>query len=98
MTALLIFEDESVERFLPLVWTRPIFELLFGTSTVRRALEQAYGLQAQALLVRPFLRDVVQRRTGLLVNETPPGDGMVLLLNGRIIPGPALPEVMPMCG
>ncbi len=97
MSQLLIFEDERASRFLPLAWTRPLFELRCGIWTLREAIERAYGLTASALFVRDFLAAVMRERTGLPVNEAPP-DGMCLLLNGRLLAGRDLPRRLPMYG
>lgn len=83
---LLLFEDRQATRFLPLAWTRPLFELRCGIETLREALERAVGQPASALFVRPFLAPAVRERSGLPVNELPP-TGPYLFLNGRLLAG-----------
>lgn len=98
MSRLILFEDEAVSRFLPLTWTRPLFALRCGIFTLHEAVERAYGTVADALYVRPFLTDVVRERSGLAVNAPPAGEGMALLLNGRLLASQRLPETIPMWG
>ena len=97
MSLLAIFEDEAATNFLPLTWTRPVWELRCGIWTLREAIEEAYGHRADALFVRDVLADVVRERTGLPVNE-PLGDGMYLLLNGRLLATRQMVPILPMSG
>lgn len=97
MSRLILFEDEAVARFLPLTWTRPVYELRCGIWTLREAIERAYGTTADGLHARPFLADVLHERSGLPVNQRPAA-GMVLLLNGRLLATQRLPEAIPMWG
>ncbi|MGB0389476.1 MAG: putative sugar nucleotidyl transferase, partial [Ardenticatenaceae bacterium] len=69
MSFLAIFEDAAATNFLPLTWTRPVWDLRCGIWTLREAIEEAYGQPADALFVRDFLADVVRERTKLPVNE-----------------------------
>ncbi len=98
MSHLILFEDERAARFLPLAWTRPVFDLRCGIWTLREAMEQAYGCAASALFVRGFLAEVTRERTGLPVNSEEPREGMCLLLNGRLLAGRELPRQIPMFG
>ena len=40
MPHLAFFEDDLARRFLPMSWTRPVFELRCGAWTLREAAEQ----------------------------------------------------------
>ncbi|MBA3532164.1 MAG: GlmU family protein [Ardenticatenales bacterium] len=97
MTQIILFEDQAAARFLPLAWTRPVFDLRCGLWTLCEAIEQSYGQKASALFVRDFLAEAVRERTGLPVNRAP-SEGMVLLLNGRLLADAALPEALPAQG
>ncbi len=97
MSALLVFEDNKASRFLPLAWTRPVFELRCGIWTLREAIERAYSCPSSALFVRNFLTGVMRERTGLPVNLSST-DGLCLLLNGRLLADNRLPSTMPMFG
>jgi UDP-N-acetylglucosamine diphosphorylase / glucose-1-phosphate thymidylyltransferase / UDP-N-acetylgalactosamine diphosphorylase / glucosamine-1-phosphate N-acetyltransferase / galactosamine-1-phosphate N-acetyltransferase len=97
MTSLVLFEDQSVTRFLPLAWTRPVFDLRCGIWTLREAIEHAYGCGVSGLYVREYLAQVTQERTGLPVNAAPPAD-RCLLVNGRLLGAAGLSATMPMSG
>ncbi|MDQ7030059.1 MAG: GlmU family protein [Ardenticatenia bacterium] len=93
---LALFEDISTSRFLPLVWTRPVYDLRCGISTIREKIEAVYGHSADLLYTRPHLTAVTAQRTGLPVNRRPAADeGTVLLLSGRIIADRELPGRVP---
>lgn len=102
---LTLFEDEITNNFLPLTWTRPVWALRCGIWTLRRAIEEAYGQQAQALFVRDFLADVVKERSKLPVNnwnivdnEQIEPTSNYLLLNGRLLATSELPNQVPLEG
>jgi UDP-N-acetylglucosamine diphosphorylase/glucosamine-1-phosphate N-acetyltransferase len=97
MSKLAIFEDKAANNFLPLTWTRPVWDLRCGIWTLREAIEDAYSYRADALFVRDLLADVVRERTGLPVNEGL-GAEMYLLLNGRLLASREMPRTLPMYG
>lgn len=90
---LALFEDAAARRFLPLTWTRPVYDLRSGIFTLREKLANCYAVPVSALFCRPFLAAALAERTGLPVNR--PVDGPVLLLNGRLVATPALPQLIP---
>lgn len=92
-TRLALFEDTGAEHFLPLTWTRPVYDLRSGIFTLREKLAQRYGLAVAALFCRPHLAAALAERTGLPVNH--PVAGPVLLLNGRLVATPDLPTLVP---
>lgn len=97
MTQLALFEDALVDRFLPLVWRRPIYDLRCGIRTLREKIVSAYGQPAATLFARSFLTTVLEERTGLPTNTLPDAE-MVLLLSGRILAGADLPRHVPLDG
>ena len=97
MSKIVLFEDAAVSHFLPLVWTRPVWDLRCGIWTLWEAVERACDQPVAALFVRDFLADVMRERTGLPVNEVL-DDGMCLLLNGRILADEKLPDALPTGG
>ncbi len=79
-----IYEDSQVERFLPLVYFRPAFDLRCGLTTLREKILRAYPKSEISLFVRPFLASCVRiNNPKLRVNESPAGS--CLFVNGRII-------------
>ena len=83
---LVLFEDAQSEYFLPLVWTRAVFELRTGASSLAEKLERATGCKAAGLLVRDYLVPTVQRRWATAaVNDLACTSGEeVLFVNARV--------------
>jgi UDP-N-acetylglucosamine diphosphorylase/glucosamine-1-phosphate N-acetyltransferase len=83
----LVFEDEFSLNFLPLSYTRPIYELRCGAYTlVERAASSAKGSRL-ALACRAYLAALTRRaRPGVPVNDVDALDDDVLLVNGRAVP------------
>lgn len=94
---LALFEDRYTTRFLPLVWTRPVYELRCGIRTLREKVEAAYGRPVDRLFARPHLTAVLKERTGLPVNEMPP-EGQMLLISGRVVADRELSSRLPLEG
>lgn len=80
-----IFEDGEVRHLLPLVRTRPVFDLRAGRRTLLERLRDTLDVPTPALRVRPDLAAVARREhPGLPVNERPEDE--LLLVNGRLAP------------
>jgi UDP-N-acetylglucosamine diphosphorylase/glucosamine-1-phosphate N-acetyltransferase len=85
-----LFEDRTVSQFEPLTFTRPVFELLCGQTSLRTKQARFFGSSAVGALVRPVLVDYYAiQRPNTAVNE--PGwlseaDGPLVLVNGRWLP------------
>jgi UDP-N-acetylglucosamine diphosphorylase/glucosamine-1-phosphate N-acetyltransferase len=92
-----IFEDPQYVKLLPLVYTRPVYDLRCGILSLREKIQQKYPNANVALLCRPHLAEVVrQQNPGLQVNEVHSGD--CLFLNGRILADPQLAKKIPLRG
>jgi len=83
---LVLFEDDQVDRFLPLAWVRAVFELKTGATTLGQKIERASGRHAIAVLVRDYLAAVVSRRMdGVAVNDLSCCHNQeVLFVNARV--------------
>lgn len=83
---LVIFEDDQVERFLPLAWVRGVFELKCGATTLADKIGRAAGRPPDAVLVRPYLVTTLgQRCTSIATNDLSCCRGEeVLFVNGRV--------------
>ncbi|MGH7127766.1 MAG: putative sugar nucleotidyl transferase, partial [Planctomycetaceae bacterium] len=95
----ILFEDAAWPRFLPLVYTRAVFQLLCGMDALWRKAawlaERPSGGSREnghaacttplELWCRPEIADVVAEHTGRAVNRSlpPQQDRSILLLNGR---------------
>lgn len=81
-----LYEDFGWLRLLPLVYTRPVFQLLCGMETFWETAERAVGAddRGAAVLgvwVREHLTELTHERFGVSVNQ--PIHGPALFLNGR---------------
>ena len=83
---LIIFEDDQLDRFLPLAWLRGVFELRSGATTLGRKIERAVGTAADVLLVRDYLAQTVGMRNGsaAINNLSCCGEEEVLFVNARV--------------
>ncbi|MEK7670611.1 MAG: putative sugar nucleotidyl transferase, partial [Bacteroidota bacterium] len=78
-----IFEDPQYVKLLPLVYTRPVYELRCGILTLREKIQRAYPKANVAMLCRPYLAEVVrQQNPKVQVNEVHASN--CLLINGRV--------------
>jgi UDP-N-acetylglucosamine diphosphorylase/glucosamine-1-phosphate N-acetyltransferase len=95
-----IFEDKGFENLLPLTYTRPVFELFCGMSTLREKLVRLYPEVKLHLLCRDYLIPVFKKR--VLADDynrisTLAGEGC-LFLNGRLLAYPDLDIDIPLQG
>jgi UDP-N-acetylglucosamine diphosphorylase/glucosamine-1-phosphate N-acetyltransferase len=89
-----IFEDPQYVNLLPLVHTRPVYDLRCGILTLREKITRAYPKARQALLCRPYLAEVVrQQNPGIEVNEVQ--ESGCLLMNGRLLAQDGLARLIP---
>lgn len=87
----ILFEDESYQQFLPLVYSRPLYELRCGIFTLRERLAAMLARQPAALC-RPHLALVYgtgRWPLGLLAEQAP-----LILVNGRAIDAAWLPRLI----
>jgi UDP-N-acetylglucosamine diphosphorylase / glucose-1-phosphate thymidylyltransferase / UDP-N-acetylgalactosamine diphosphorylase / glucosamine-1-phosphate N-acetyltransferase / galactosamine-1-phosphate N-acetyltransferase len=87
----ILFEDESFRLLLPLVYTRPAFELRCGIFTLRERVAAVTGEEPRAIC-RPHLANVYgagRWPLSLLSRSTP-----ITLINGRALDLDWLPELL----
>src|SRR5690606_24990195 len=82
----LLYEDFGWLRLLPLVYTRPVFQLLCGMETLDETALRAAGANdgratVDGVWVREHLAELTRERWSGPVNQ--PVHGPTLLLNGR---------------
>lgn len=76
----ILFEDEGSENFLPLTFTRPVYELRIGIDLIREKWESFFGTPALK-----HTRDYLYPSYGSSVENSE-----LIWVNGRIIPNAAL--------
>ncbi len=92
-----IFEDPQYVKLLPLVYTRPVYDLRCGILTLREKIQRACSKANIALLCRPYLADVVkQQNSNVQVNEVHATN--CLLINGRVIADEQFAKKIPLKG
>ncbi|MEM1946464.1 MAG: putative sugar nucleotidyl transferase [Candidatus Caldarchaeum sp.] len=84
--ALCVFEDYAVKNFGPLTDTRPVYEMLCGTSTLLDKVLKHLGKDREVFLfTRKYLEDIVsERHPKTRVNRQPDGDDL-LFVNGCLL-------------
>ncbi|MCX6167954.1 MAG: putative sugar nucleotidyl transferase [Ignavibacteriales bacterium] len=85
-TALCIFEDEGFRNFLPLTYTRPVYDLRCGILTIREKIAARFSMYELVLHTRDYLKNIVKEQNQkIAVNEfTAPN---ILFVNGRLLAG-----------
>ena len=79
-----IFEDEYFRRLLPLVYTRPVYDLRCGIETLRQKIERLFSGARVHLHVRGYLQELVaQQNTGIPVNRVE--GSRCFFINGRLL-------------
>ena len=92
-----IFEDQFYRGLLPLVYTRPVYDLRCGILSLVQKIRRQYPNVQTILHVRKYLSELVrQRNPGVNVNEID-GDGC-LFLNGRLLAANDLEGQIPLIG
>ncbi len=89
-----LFEDQFYRRLLPLVYTRPAYDLRCGMLTLRDKVRKHYPGAALSLHCRGYLADLLREENpGTVVNRIE-GEGC-LFLNGRIVASEELARKLP---
>lgn len=92
---LCIFEDINYYDLEPLVFSRPVYDLICGINSLKEKILRNYDKVNYSLHCRPYLRDVVKKQNpGILINEIL--DNECLFINGRIIAPNNLSEILPL--
>jgi UDP-N-acetylglucosamine diphosphorylase/glucosamine-1-phosphate N-acetyltransferase len=92
---LCLVEDNAVTGLEPLTLTRPVFDLLLGSTTLGAKIASAFGIGPGPLrrgaIIRPYLKAVQRARDPhTAINDSDwLARGSVLVVNGRWVPPPA---------
>ncbi|MFO7525284.1 MAG: putative sugar nucleotidyl transferase, partial [Ignavibacteriaceae bacterium] len=79
-----IFEDNNCLDFEPLIYSRPVYDLICGTFTLKEKLLLSFGNPDYSLHCRNYLQNITKRNNpGKKVNQLPEED--CLFVNGRVI-------------
>lgn len=79
-----IFEDESVLNFEPLSYSRPVYDLFCGTSTLKQKILKNFPDTRYSLFCRDYLKEITeQNNPGIEVNSL--NEESAIFINGRVI-------------
>ena len=93
-TNVCVFEDEKFGNILPLVYSRPVFELRCGIGSLLDKIVRAYPEENIYLYCRDYLTEIVKERSPYPVNEKNFKDEVSLFINGRLL----ISRLIPLCG
>lgn len=80
-----IFEDEAYENFLPLTYTRPVFELRSGMYTLLERTQKTLSTHKLLLFTRNYLAPTLKKRVTQPVNQPESIDDETLLINATLL-------------
>jgi UDP-N-acetylglucosamine diphosphorylase/glucosamine-1-phosphate N-acetyltransferase len=80
-----LFEDETFENFLPLTYTKPVFELKSGIFTFRERIQKVLRDYRLILSTRDYLVSTLKQRVSTPINNPDAIDDDLILINGTLI-------------
>ncbi len=80
-----LFEDEYYANFLPLTYTRPVFECRSGMFSFLERAQRAFSESNLILFTREYLVPTLKKRASFPVNKPEAIDDEVALINGTLI-------------
>lgn len=93
MNNICIFEDEHYVNFLPLVYTRPVYELICGKTTLKEKITRCFPRMTINLHCRSYLAPVLKKSfPNVPVNRL--SGQSCLFINGRILPEENLSAIL----
>lgn len=92
---LCIFEDINYSNFEPMVFARPVYDLVCGMTSLKDKILRSYGNIKYSLHCRSYLTGIVCfENPGISVNKIK--DDKCLFLNGRLLAPDNLSELIPL--
>jgi UDP-N-acetylglucosamine diphosphorylase/glucosamine-1-phosphate N-acetyltransferase len=90
-----IFEDVNYLNFEPLVFSRPVYDLICGITSLKEKILRSYGNVKYSLHCRLYLADIIKKENpNVPVNTII--DDQCLFINGRLIASQDLIEKLPL--
>ena len=91
MKNICIFEDSEYQNFLPLVYSRPVYDLRCGIFSLLERIVLQYPDTKIRLYCREYLKKLTNENHPYNVNETNFDDGDCLFINGRLLTSKPIP-------
>ena len=85
MKSLCIFEDDLYQNFLPLAYSRPVYELRCGMYSFLERIALQYPDTEINLFCREYLKNLIAERHPHSINEIGSNDKGCLFINGRLL-------------
>jgi UDP-N-acetylglucosamine diphosphorylase/glucosamine-1-phosphate N-acetyltransferase len=80
---LCVFEDKKASNFLPLTYSRPVYDLICGYTSLKNRIFRLFPSAKHSLHCRAYLEAItIQNNPGILVNSVE--DNECMFINGRI--------------
>ena len=90
-----IFEDINYANFEPLMFSRPVYDLMCGMTSLKEKILRSYGKVKYSLHCRPYLDAIVKKENPRIpVNKI--DDDQCLFINGRLLASDDLIEKLPL--
>jgi len=88
-----IFEDEHYINFEPLVYPRPVYDLVCGANSLKEKILRAFPKFKVILHCRKYLEEIIKfENPGIKVNDFP--DDEIIFINGRVIADSNLNQIL----
>lgn len=82
---ILLFEDESFKNFLPLTYTRPVFDLKSGIFSFLERVQKVFSDYPLVLLARNYLVPTLKQRETHPINNPSAIDDDLIVVNGTLV-------------
>jgi UDP-N-acetylglucosamine diphosphorylase/glucosamine-1-phosphate N-acetyltransferase len=83
---LILFEDDAVQNLLPLVWTKPVTDLVVGMTTLKAKVRRCFPENVISILARQYLTAVIGEMSDKSdFNNATLSDEDTLFLNARVV-------------
>jgi len=91
------FEDDRFENFLPLTYTRPVYELRCGTSQLYKKTGRVLPWAKQVFFTRDYLAPSYSKHVQGSVNKVEALNGDTVFVNGGLLPSETLKSAIEAC-
>jgi len=91
MKSVSVFEDNLYQNFLPLTYSRPVFELRCGIYSFLERIVLQYPDTEINLFCREYLKNLLSESHPHSINETGSNDKGCLFINGRLLTSTPIP-------